>query len=273
MWPALIGAGRFAMQALPYLTAAMGAAPGLKEGNLGKAVLGGSLGYLGGGLGVGGLGSAQKFAGQRAGQAAAGLQTAVGQAGGLGAQKAAAGLLTAKNLRNAAAIGIPLAGAAAAVPIIGGLAGAAAAPVAGAAGAAGKAALGAAGLGRTATFSPEELTPYQYQTGAVPGINQYGYPGLLEQQNPLNAWQANLQYQRQEQDINNQNIARLANFQVGLADDVKKRDLQRSAAMAQLKTNLATLSALQLGGQQIAGQQATQALANIGAIAGTQYNY
>lgn len=260
MWPALIGAGRFAMQALPYLTAAMGAAPGLKEGNLGKAIIGGGLGYFGGGIGAGGI-----QAGARAGAAKFRPAAAAMAGTPLGQQ--------AKILKQVAQVGIPLAGTAAAVPIIGGLAAAAAAPVAGAAGAAGKAALGAAGLGRTATFSPEELTPYQYQTGAVPGIDQYGYPGLLEQQNPLNGWQANLQYLKQEQDINNQNIARLSNFQVGLADDVKKRDLQRSAAMAQLKTNLATLSALQLGGQQIAGQQATQALANIGAIAGTQYNY
>jgi len=51
MLPALLGAGRFAMQALPYVTAAMGAAPGLREGDLGKAALGGGLGYFGGGLG------------------------------------------------------------------------------------------------------------------------------------------------------------------------------------------------------------------------------
>ncbi len=266
MLPALLGAGRFAMQALPYVTAAMGAAPGLREGDLGKAALGGGLGYFGGGLGSKGIKSVTEKAAGR---------FAVPMTGPAGA--AFAGTQTGQlmsTLGNAAKIGIPLAGAAAAVPLIGGLAGAASGPAASVAGGAGKAALGAAGLGRTATFNPEEMgAGPQYQTGAVPQISQYGYPGLIEQQNPLGPWQANLQYQKQLQDINNQNIRSLANYQLQASDAVKQRDMQRNAAAAQLSTLLATQSQMQLQGQQIAGAQAGQALANIGQIAGTQYRY
>lgn len=131
----------------------------------------------------------------------------------------------------------------------------------------------AAGVARAVTFQPGELTPPEYQTGAVPGISQYNYPGLVDQQNIVGPWQTNLLYQRQMQDVENQNIMRLSNYQLAAADDVQKRDMQRSAAMAQLKTNLATLSSLQLGAQQAASHQASQALANMGAIAGTQYQY
>jgi len=135
-----------------------------------------------------------------------------------------------------------------------------------------EAAGGAAGLYRAATFQPSELVQPQYSSTAVPG-GMAQPAGLIEQQNPLGAWQANLQYQRQVQDLTNQNTMRLANYQVKLDDEVKRRDLLRNAAAAKLKTDLATTSALTLGGQQIAGAQATQALADIGAAARTQYQY
>jgi hypothetical protein len=266
MLPALLGAGRFAMQALPYVTAAMGAAPGLKEGDLGKAALGAGLGYFGGGLGSKGIkGVTEKAAGRFA-------VPLTGPAGAAFAGTQAGQLMS--TLGSAAKIGIPLAGAAAAVPLIGGLASAASGPTANIAGGAGRAALGAAGLGRTATFKPEELGGGpQYPTGAAPDISQYGYPGLVTQQNPLGPWQANIQYQKQLQDLENQNIRSLANYQLRAADEVKRRDFQRNAAAAQMSTMLATNSQMQLQGQQIAGAQAGQALANIGQIAGTQYRY
>jgi hypothetical protein len=261
MLPALLGAGRFAMQALPYVTAAMGAAPGLREGDLGKAALGGGLGYFGGSLGAKGIQT-----GARAGAAQFRPAAAAMAGTPLGEQ--------AKILKQAAQVGIPLAGAAAAVPLIGGLAGAASGPAANVAGGVGKAALGAVGLGRTATFKPEELGGGpQYPTGAAPDTSPYGYPGLIPQQNPAGPWQAHILYQQQLQDLNNQNIRSLANYQLLASDEVKRRDFQRNAAAAQLSTMLATQSQMQLQGQQIAGAQAGQALANIGQIAGTQYRY
>lgn len=137
----------------------------------------------------------------------------------------------------------------------------------------GKKAAEAVGLAQTLTRQPGDLTPPEYSTGAVPDISGYGYPGLLAQQNPLGPWQANLAYQKQLQDLENQNAMRLGNYQLGAADEVKRRDLQRSAAMAQLQTNLATQSQLQLGAQRNAAAMAGQALADIGATARTQYQY
>ena len=248
------------MQALPYITATMGALPGLKEGDVGKAVVGGALGYFGGGLGKSGI-----QAGARRGAAQFRPAAAAMAGTPLGAQ--------ASMLKQAAQLGIPIAGTALAVPLISGLAGAAAAPVTGAAKGLGSAALGAVGLGQAATRQPGALTPPEYGTAAAPDISGYGYPGLIAQQNPLGEWQANIAYQKQLQDLENQNAVRLGNYQLGAADEVKRRDLQRSAAMAQLQTNLATQSQLQLGAQRNAAVMANQALADIGATARTQYQY
>jgi hypothetical protein len=168
----LLGAGRMAMQALPYITALMGAAPGLKKGNLGEAVIGGGLGYLGGGLGAGGI---QK--GARAGAAYFRPAAAAMAGTPLGQQ--------ASILKRVAQLGIPLAGAAAATPLIGGLAGAVAQPIAGLAGSVGNTALGAVGLGQAATRQPGALTSPIYPEGSVPDISGYQYPGMISQQNPL----------------------------------------------------------------------------------------
>ena len=260
MVPALLTAGRMAMQALPYVTALGGALPGLKEGDLGKAALGGTLGYFGGGLGRSGI-----QAGTR--RAAAQFRPAAAAMAGtpLGAQ--------ASMLKQAAQLGIPLAGAAIAMPLIGGLAGAASGPAANVAKGVGSTALGAVGLGQAATRQPGDLTPPEYSTGSVPDISAYQYPGLIAQQNPLGPWQANLAYQKQLQDLENQNAMRLGNYQLQAADEVKRRDFQRSAAAAQLQTNLATQSQLQLGAQRNAAAMAGQALADIGATSRTQYRY
>jgi hypothetical protein len=183
-------------------------------------------------------------------------------------------------LKQAAQLGIPLAGTAIAMPLIGGLAGAASGPAAnvakGTANVAkrvGSTALGAIGLGQAATRQPGDLTPPEYSIGSVPDISAYQYPGLLAQQNPLGPWQANLAYQKQLQDLVNQNAMGLGNYQLLAADEVKRRDLQRSAAAAQLQTNLATQSQLQLGAQRNAAAMAGQALADIGATSRTQYRY
>lgn len=256
----LLGAGRMAMQALPYITALMGAVPGLKKGNLGEAVIGGGLGYLGGGLGAGGI---QK--GARAGAAYFRPAAAAMAGTPLGQQ--------ASILKRVAQLGIPLAGAAAATPLIGGLAGAVAKPVAGLAGAVGNTALGAVGLAQAATRQPGALTSPIYPEGSVPDISRYQYPGLIDQQNLLSPHQANLAYQKQLQDLENQNIMKLGNYQLLNADAVKRRDFQRNAAAAQLATNLATQSQLQLGAQRNAAAMAGQALADVGATSRTQYSY
>jgi hypothetical protein len=65
---------------------------------------------------------------------------------------------------------------------------------------------------------------------------------------------------------------KLGNYQLlANADEVRRRDFQRNAAAAQLATNLATQSQLQLGAQRNAAAMAGQALADIGATTRTQY--
>ena len=70
-----VGGARLAMQALPYITGLMGAAPSLKRGDIGGAIVGGGLGALSGvGLKgpVGGLSRAAMRRGPSAIQGAVG---------------------------------------------------------------------------------------------------------------------------------------------------------------------------------------------------------
>ena len=156
---------------------------------------------------------------------------------------------------------------------VAGLAGAAGRAVPEAARGAAGAVTGAVGLGQAATRQPGALTSPIYPEGSVPDISGYQYPGMISQQNPLGPWQANLAYQKQLQDVENQNIMKLGNYQLLNADEVKRRDFQRNAAAAQLATNLATQSQLQLGAQRNAAAMAGQALADVGATSRTQYSY
>ena len=261
MVPALLTGSRFAMQALPYITAGMSALPALGEGKPLEALGQGAMGYFGGGLLKGGLGAATR----------AGMRAAPGLAG-----RVAPGLVDAPGFAQTATriarIGIPAAGLAA-IPLVAGVSRAAGSAIPKAASGATQAVLGAVGLGQAATRQPGDLTPPEYAAGSVPDISAYQYPGLIAQQNPLGPWQANLAYQKQLQDLENQNAMGLGNYQLLAADEVKRRDLQRSAAAAQLQTNLATQSQLQLGAQRNAAAMAGQALADIGATARTQYQY
>lgn len=261
MLPALLGAGRMAMQALPYLTAIGAAAPSLIEGKPLEALGQGAMGYFGGGLLKGGLGAATR-AGMRAAPSVAGTL----MPGLVDAPK------FAQTATRMARIGIPLAGLAA-VPLVAGISRAAGGAVPAAAQGATGAIAGAVGLGQAATRQPEALTTPVYPAGAAPDISAYQYPGLISQQNPLGPWQANIAYQKQLQDLENQNAMKLGNYQLLAADEVKRRDFQRSAAAAQLQTNLATQSQLQLGAQRNAAAMAGQALADMGATARTQYRY
>ena len=261
MLPALLGVGRMAMQAIPYLTAAGAAAPSLMAGKPLEALGQGAMGYMGGGLLRGGIGAATK----------ASMRAAPGLAG-----RIAPNLVDAPGFAQTATrlarVGIPLAGLAA-VPAVAGLASAAGRAVPEAARGAAGAVTGAVGLGQAATRQPGALTSPIYPEGSVPDISGYQYPGMISQQNPLGPWQANLAYQKQLQDIENQNIMKLGNYQLLNADEVKRRDFQRNAAAAQLATNLATQSQLQLGAQRNAAAMAGQALADVGATSRTQYSY
>ena len=108
----LFAGGKLGLKALPFISAAAGAAPGIRKGNVGEAVLGGAGGYFTGVTGKGLTQALTKPVARMAG--GMGLQnllgTAAGQIGGLGAQKAVMGALTPQALQRAALIGVPLAG-------------------------------------------------------------------------------------------------------------------------------------------------------------------
>ena len=249
------------MQTMPYLTAGLAAAPSLMAGKPLEALGQGAMGYMGGGLLKRGIGAAGK----------AGIKAAPGLAG-----RVAPDLVDAPGFAQTATrlarVGIPLAGLAA-VPAVAGLARATGRAVPEAARGTVSAVTGAVGLGQAATRQPGALTSPVYPEGAVPDISRYGYPGLIAQQDLLGPHQANIAYQKQLQDLENQNIMRLGNYQLLANDEVRRRDFQRNAAAAQLATNLATQSQLQLGAQRNAAAMAGQALADIGATTRTQYSY
>ena len=121
--PLLLAGGKLGLKLLPAIGAVAGAAPGLRKGNLGEALLGGGFGALTGGLGTGGAikgltKGGMRLAGSKGVQNL--LGTKVGQLGGLGAQKAVMSTLTPAALTKAARVGIPLAGIAGVAKLAGG---------------------------------------------------------------------------------------------------------------------------------------------------------
>lgn len=271
MWPWVLG------------SAALGGLQAYQQsgGDIGKTLTGAAIG---GGLGLAAPGITRFAGGALAGTPLAtklapgvykAAQAFAGKEGASSLISPIAQQLAGKELLAKGAAGLTGLGLSAAIP-------AAAAGIAGAgrpAGAAPSEGAGpirtagrAAGLYQAATQKPTELVQPAYSSTAVPG-GMAQPSGTADVFNPLGAYQADIMYQKQLQDVSNQNVMRLANYEVKLSDEVKRRDLLRNAAAAKLKTDLATTSALMLGGQQIAGAQASQALADIGATARTQYQY
>ena len=152
--PLLLAGGKLGLKLLPAIGAVAGAAPGLRRGNIGEALLGGGFGALTGGLGTGGAIKGLTKGGMRL-AGGKGVQnllgTTVGQLGGLGAQKAVMSTLTQQVLTKAARVGIPLAGIAGVAKVAGGTGGGGAqmagGPLGGAAGLIGYGSVGNEGLG------------------------------------------------------------------------------------------------------------------------------
>lgn len=252
MLPLAMGVGRFAMQALPYLTAAGAALPSLREGKPLEAAVQGGLGFLTGGAVKGGLGQLTQAAAGRAGQAASGLQTAVGQVGGLGAQKAAAPFLTAKNLRMAAQAGIPLAGIAAVPAIASSVSGGASAAQQAAQPLAGQAAQTALGYGM---YRPTEVDygaglPSYYPSivGQYGGISPVGSPTDIL--GPLGIGRS-LETQRQAK-AGAEAMRLLGTEQMRFTEAAKRKDFERQAAMKGIAQNIMTQAAMLQGAQQAA---------------------
>jgi len=256
MLPILLSGGRMAMQALPYISAAVGGLPGLMKGNLGEAATGAGLGYLGGRFAKPGL---SKGAGQVV-SAAPGIASAVGSTMPIG-----------KALQLGALAGTGLA-AGIAAPAIGRIASAAAQPITSIAGQAGRAATGAAGVGQqvTGVGMPQLPDVPGYTTGNLEGFSA---PNALTYSDPAGAIQSQLRLENQQTLQSMANALRYAPYQEAYAQRSKEADLRRDAAAAQLRTALETDALMRRQGQLGAQSMAEGLLNNIGQAAATQYRY
>lgn len=258
MLPALITGGRMAMQALPYITAAMGALPGIRKGDIGQAVLGGGLGYLGGGFGASQLGGARTAA-------TAGLR---GVAQGAGPLASLAG-----GLKPIAQIGIPLAGVALAAPLIGGLASGAGGAVSQGAGSVARGVIGgggAMGVGQN-TPSGEFVSP----GGAVSPYlaEQARLPTTFDVLNPTGQYAASRLTEQKEQDVQLEGMKKMMPYLYQAAEARSKSEMERQMAAAQIRQNISTAANLVQRGQQAAQQMGLTAAQQMGGALTAQYQY
>jgi len=240
-------------QFLPLATATLGALPGLREGDPVKAATGAGLGYLGG-----------RFAKGKAGVTPSGT----------------AGLATAPTAAQRAAgiaqMAVPLAAA----PLIGNLASTGGGVVSGLTQGAGrmagdlaKGASQAVGLGRAATYSYDPTTGMPvYDAAAVPG-NLPDPAGLLTQQDPLGAYQANLLYRQQLGDVEMDQLKKQTQYMAPVIDEAKRREFERQLAAAKVRQELQTGARLTAQGQLGAQALAQQGMGAIGQGLTAQYQY
>ena len=269
----LLAGGRLGLKLLPLIGAASGAAPGIRKGNLGEAVLGGGFGYLTGKTGKG-LTTAARIKGARmaGGMGAQNLLgTAAGQIGGLGTQKAVMGALTPQALQKAARLGIPLAGIgltakAAGIGSGGGGAGGGAMGSGGLAG-------GAAGLIGYGAVGNEGLggVPLPPGMGPYGNIGPTGLP--LDVVSPLG-----VDAGRRLRTIKDAEVLRDAQNIVlptvrKFSEQAKKDDFARSIASRGIAQNIATNAALTQGMAAATRQLGTTAAQQAGAALTQQYNY
>jgi len=261
MLPALLTGGRMAMQALPYITAAMGALPGLREGDVGKALMGGGLGYLGGGLGAKGLGAAKTAATAGLRSTAAGAGPMAGLAGGL---------------KPIAQLGIPLAGAAVAAPLIGGMA----SGLGGGVSKIGGQALGVVpqAVGATGAIMAGQNQPsgqFVSQGGGVPSDLVSKAQGMSPWNvvDPTGQIQAALLAERMQQDVQLEGMKKIMPYQFEGAEARSKTEMQRQMAAAQIRRNIDTAAQMMLGGQTAAQNMGLNAAAQMGSALTSQYTY
>ena len=267
--PLLLAGGKLGLKLLPAIGAVAGAAPGLRRGNLGEALLGGGLGALTGGFGTGGAikgltKGGMRLAGSKGVQNL--LGTTVGQLGGLGTQKAVMSTLTPQVLTKAARIGIPLAGIGAVAKVAGGSGGGGSqmlgGPLGGAAGLVGYGSVGNEGLGGVPL--PPGMGPYG-------NIGPTGLP--LDVLSPLG-----LDAGRRLRTIKDAEALRDAQNIVlptvrKFAEQAKKDDFARSIASRGIAQNIATNAALTQGMAAATRQLGTTAAQQAGSALTTQYNY
>ena len=266
--PLLLAGGKLGLKLLPAIGAVAGAAPGIRRGNIGEALLGGGLGALTGGTSGGAVKGLTKGGMRMAGSMGAQnlLGTVAGQVGGLGAQKAVMGALTPQVLTKAARVGLPLAGigAVAKVASMGGGGGSAAAGpgLGGAAGLLGYNMIGNEGMGGVPL--PPGMGPYG-------NIGPSGYP--LDVLSPLGL-DAGRRLRTQKdaeslRDATNIVLPTIRKF----SEQAKKDDFARSMAARGIAQNIATNAALTQGMAAATRQLGTTAAQQAGTALTTQYNY
>lgn len=282
MWSQLLGAGlqagRFAMQALPFITATMGALPGLKEGNLGKAAMGGGLGFLGGKMSMGGIrGAGELVAGSgKVGNLASRLQGSLagGKLAGLPGAQTLSPLMTSTNLGRLAMGGAALAALPTATSLAGGFAQPATNLVGGAANAVGS----AIGAGQSLT-SGQTPGVYNFTQGAVPGgMGQFGSVPVLggspaEVNNPFSVFAGARTAEEREADVQARNMRVLLEASTPYTEGAKKADLLRQMAAAGVRNNLATQQQLLLGGVGAARQMGVNTANTVANALAQNYQY
>jgi len=270
--------------ALPFLIpAGIGAlSGGLAAAGQGKNPLEvGTAALIGGGLGAG-LGVGSRMAGQaianmpwatqNAGQlykAASGLpswMTGMTQAATNPAVQAKLGQSAIRNLATQTIGGV----GAAALPI-----GALAAGATGIPGAVigGVAQGGAAAANALRNRPSGELD----KTGNVPEVGQFGryggYGTPLDVLNPLEQIQGGLALQRQEADVQLENIKKYAPYLQKVSETSKKAEFERMMAAAGIRQNIATQAAMLQRSQQTAQQMGLGFAGQVGQALTSQYQY
>ena len=259
--PALLMAGKLGLKFLPAIGAVAGAAPGLRRGNVGEALLGGGLGALTGTSG-----------GPLRGLTAKGIR----MAGSPGAVRGAQGLigtvapnladvpagLVKNQLRNIAGIAIPAAGIAGTAKLANISGGGAANVARGAAGLAGYGTIGNEGMGGVPL--PPGMGPYG-------NVGPAGLP--LDVLSPLGV-EAGQRLRTQKdaeslRDATNIVLPTLRKF----SEQAKKDDFARSMAAAGIAQNIATNAALTQGMAEATRNLGTTAAQQAGQALTTQYRY
>ena len=271
--PALLMAGKLGLKFLPAIGAVAGAAPGLRRGNVGEALLGGGLGALTGTSGGALRGLTAK--GIRMAGSPSAVRGAQGLIGTLAPNLAdvPAGLVKGQ-LRNIAGIAIPAAGIAGTAKL---------ANISGGGGGAGGAGGMGMGMGPTLGGAAGLLgynTIGNEGMGGVPlppGMGPYGNVGPtglpLDVLSPLGV-EAGQRLRTQKdaeslRDATNIVLPTLRKF----SEQAKKDDFARSIAARGIAQNIATNAALTQGMAAATRQLGTTAAQQAGQALTQQYNY
>ena len=271
--PALLMAGKLGLKFLPAIGAVAGAAPGLRRGNIGEALLGGGLGALTGTSGGALRGLTAK--GIRMAGSPGAVRGAQGLIGTLAPNLAdvPAGLVKGQ-LKNIAGIAIPAAGIAGTAKLanisgggggaggVGGMGTGMGPAFGGAAGLLGYNAIGNEGMGGAPL--PPGMGPYG-------NIGPTGLP--LDVLSPLGV-EAGQRLRTQKdaeslRDATNIVLPTLRKF----SEQAKKDDFARSIAARGIAQNIATNAALTQGMAAATRQLGTTAAQQAGQALTTQYNY